>query len=92
MFVSLVGTAPARPEEAADLVVANLAAALGVSLAVPRDPLELLCDHLAARELLLVLDNLEQLPDAAEVVAELLRAGARRPGAGDLPAAPGPGG
>jgi len=72
VFVSLVGTAPARPEEAADLVVANLAAALGVSLAVPRDPLELLCDHLAARELLLVLDNLEQLPDAAKVVARLL--------------------
>ena len=71
MFVSLVGTAPARPEEAADLVVANLAAALGVSLAVPRDPLELLCDHLAARELLLVLDNLEQLQDAAKVVARL---------------------
>jgi class 3 adenylate cyclase len=71
VYVSLVGTAPARPEEAADLVVANLAAALGVSLAVPRDPLELLCDHLAARELLLVLDNLEQLRDAAEVVARL---------------------
>ena len=77
VFVSLVGTAPARPEEAADLVVANLAAALGVSLAVPRDPLELLCDHLAARELLLVLDNLEQLPDAAKVVATLLE---RAPG------------
>jgi predicted ATPase/class 3 adenylate cyclase len=73
VFVSLVGTAPARPEKAADLVVANLAAALGVSLAVPRDPLEQLCDHLAARELLLVLDNLEQLPDAAKVVATLLQ-------------------
>jgi predicted ATPase/class 3 adenylate cyclase len=72
VFVSMVGTAPARPEEAADLVVANLAAALGVSLAVPRDPLELLCDHLADHELLLVLDNLEQLPDAAKVVATLL--------------------
>jgi predicted ATPase/class 3 adenylate cyclase len=73
VFVSLAGTAPARPEEAADLVVANLAAALGVSLAVPRDPLELLCDHLAAHELLLVLDNLEQLQDAAKVVARLLQ-------------------
>jgi AAA ATPase domain len=72
VFVSLAGTAPARPEEAADLVVGNLATALGVSLAVPRDPLELLCDHLAARELLLVLDNLEQLQDAAKVVATLL--------------------
>src|SRR5215218_2306570 len=77
VFVSLVGVSPARPEEAADLVVANLAGALGVSLAVPRDPLELLVDHLTGRELLLVLDNLEQLRDAAGVLAELLR---RAPG------------
>jgi predicted ATPase/DNA-binding SARP family transcriptional activator len=75
--VSFVGTSPARPEEAADLVVTNLAAALGVSLAVPRDPRELLADHLAGRELLLLLDNLEQLRDAAGVLAELL---ARAPG------------
>jgi len=77
VFVSLVGVSPARPEEAADLVVADLAHALGVSLAVPRDPLELLVDHLAGHERLLVLDNLEQLRDAAGVVAELLR---RAPG------------
>ena len=57
--------------------MADLARALGVSLAVPRDPLELLADHLTGRELLLVLDNLEQLLDAAGVVAELLR---RAPG------------
>jgi predicted ATPase/DNA-binding SARP family transcriptional activator len=76
-FVSFVGTLPARPEEAADVMVANLAAALGVSLAVPRDPLDLLAEHLAGRELLLVLDNLEQLRDAAGVVADLLR---RAPG------------
>ena len=72
MTVSFAGTSPARPEEAADLVVTNLAAALGVSLAVPRDPRELLADALAGRELLLVLDNLEQLRDAAGVLAELL--------------------
>jgi predicted ATPase/DNA-binding SARP family transcriptional activator len=77
MFVSFVGTSPAQPEDAADLVVADLARALGVSLAVPRDPLELLADHLAGRELLLVLDNLEQLRDAAGALAELLR---RAPG------------
>jgi predicted ATPase len=70
--VSFAGTSPARPEEAADLVVTNLAAALGVSLAVPRDPRELLADALAGRELLLVLDNLEQLRDASGVLAELL--------------------
>ena len=45
---------------------------------MPRDPRELLADHLAGRELLLVLDNLEQLRDAAGVVADLL---ARAPGA-----------
>jgi predicted ATPase/DNA-binding SARP family transcriptional activator len=77
VFVSFVGTSPAQPEDAADLVVADLARALGVSLAVPRDPLELLADHLAGRELLLVLDNLEQLRDAAAALAELLR---RAPG------------
>jgi predicted ATPase/DNA-binding SARP family transcriptional activator len=77
VFVSFVGAGPTRPEEAGDLVVAGLARALGVSLAVPRDPLELLADHLAGRELLLALDNLEQLRDAAGVVAELLR---RAPG------------
>jgi predicted ATPase len=77
VFVSLAGTTPARPEEAGDLIIANLAGALGVSLAVPRDPLELLADHLSARQLLLVLDNLEQLRPAAEVVAKLLQ---RAPG------------
>jgi predicted ATPase/class 3 adenylate cyclase len=72
VFVSLVGVVPTRPEEAGDLLVANLAGALGVSLAVPRDRLELLADHLAARQLLLVLDNLEQLQHATQVVVKLL--------------------
>jgi predicted ATPase/DNA-binding SARP family transcriptional activator len=75
--VSFAGTSPARPEEAADLVVTNLAAALGVSLAVPREPRDLLADFLAGRELLLVLDNLEQLRDAAGALSDLL---ARAPG------------
>jgi len=75
--VSFAGASPARPEEAADLVVTSLAAALGVSLTVPRDPREVLADALAGRELLLVLDNLEQLRDAAGVLAGLL---ARAPG------------
>jgi predicted ATPase/DNA-binding SARP family transcriptional activator len=74
-FVSFVGAELSEGQR--DLVVASIAAALGVSLAVPRDPLELLADHLASRELLLVLDNLEQLRDAGEVLAELLR---RAPG------------
>ncbi|WP_433288003.1 ATP-binding protein [Micromonospora sp. CA-244673] len=73
VFVSFVGTNPARLDEAADLVVANLARALEVPLAVPRDPLDLLAEHLAGREVLLVLDNLEHLRDGAGVIAELLR-------------------
>ena len=72
MFVSFVGTGPARPGTAGDLVLADLAHALGVSLAVPRDPLDLLAEHLADRELLLILDNLEHLCEAAGVLAELL--------------------
>ena len=73
VFVSFVGTVPARPEEGVDLVIANLASAVGVSLAVPRDPLELLTEHLAAHRFLLVLDNLEQMGTATRVLAELLR-------------------
>ncbi|MET8088226.1 BTAD domain-containing putative transcriptional regulator [Micromonospora sp. NPDC005237] len=78
VFVSFVGTSPARPAEAADLVVAGLARALEIDLAVPREPLDLLAEQLAGRELLLVLDNLEHLRDSAGVLAELLR---RAPGA-----------
>jgi predicted ATPase len=72
VFVSLVGTIPTGPDDDADLVVADVARAFGLSLAVPRDPLELLADHLTGCELLLVLDNLEHLRDAAGVIAELL--------------------
>jgi predicted ATPase/DNA-binding SARP family transcriptional activator len=72
VFVTFAGTGPVRLGETTDLVVADVARALGVSLAVPRDPLDLLADHLAGRELLLVLDNLEHLTDAAAVLADLL--------------------
>jgi predicted ATPase/DNA-binding SARP family transcriptional activator len=77
VFVSFAGTGAARAGEAADLVVAALARALDVPLAVPRAPLDLVAEHLAGRELLLVLDNVEQLRDAATAIAELLR---RTPG------------
>jgi predicted ATPase len=65
--VSFVGT-----EDAGGGVVSALARALGVALTAPRDPLELVAEHLAGRELLLVLDNLEHLPGAAAVLAGLL--------------------
>lgn len=77
VFASFVGTVAARPSEAQDLVVSNLAAALGISLAARRDPLDLLADHLAGREQLVVLDNVEQLREGTVVLAELLR---RAPG------------
>jgi len=77
LFVSFVGSGPVPAGTAADLVIADLARALGVSMAVPRDPLDLLAEHVAGRELLLVLDNLEHLRDAGGVLVELLR---RAPG------------
>jgi predicted ATPase/DNA-binding SARP family transcriptional activator len=67
VFVSFVGT-----EDAGGGIVSVLARALGVALAGPRDPLELVGEHLAAREVLLVLDNLEHLPGADAVLARLL--------------------
>ncbi|WP_238015280.1 BTAD domain-containing putative transcriptional regulator [Dactylosporangium sp. AC04546] len=77
VFVSFAGTGPAGADRAGDLVVTDLARAFGLSLAVPRDPLDVLAGHLADRELLLVLDNLEHLRGAGGVLVELLR---RAPG------------
>jgi DNA-binding SARP family transcriptional activator len=71
-FVSFVGTETARKREAPGLVVATVARALGVSLAVPLDPMDLLADHLSSRRMLLVLDNLEHLRDGAGAISELL--------------------
>ncbi|GGM71799.1 hypothetical protein GCM10007977_086990 [Dactylosporangium sucinum] len=77
VFVSFAGTGPTGADRAGDLVVTDVARAFGLSLAVPRDPLDVLADHLAGRELLLVLDNLEHLRGAGGVLVELLR---RAPG------------
>ncbi|MDG6105110.1 hypothetical protein Daura_33500 [Dactylosporangium aurantiacum] len=76
VFVSFAGLGAGTGTDA-DVVVAGLAAAFGVGLTVPRDPLDLLVDHVRGRELLLVLDNLEHLPGAAAPIAALLR---RAPG------------
>jgi predicted ATPase/DNA-binding CsgD family transcriptional regulator len=57
-----------------DLVVSSIAAALGVVAEARRPLLDTLIDRLATQHLLLILDNLEQLPAAASVVAELLAA------------------
>ena len=54
-----------------ELVIAATAEALGLGEQGTRPLLALVLDHLAERQLLLVLDNFEQVLDAAEVVAEL---------------------
>src|SRR5439155_19459854 len=56
------------------LVLPSVAQALGVRESEGRAAREALVDHLRPRRLLLVLDNLEQLPDAAPAVADLLAA------------------
>ncbi|MFF5232421.1 ATP-binding protein [Dactylosporangium sp. NPDC000521] len=54
------------------LVVPTIAAALGLPDTVGVDPLDALVPHLAGLRMLLVLDNLEQLTQAAPVLAGLV--------------------
>jgi predicted ATPase/class 3 adenylate cyclase len=58
----------------AALVGPTIAEALGVGESPGRTAVEMLAEHLKERELLLVLDNYEQVTDAASVVADLLTA------------------
>jgi predicted ATPase/class 3 adenylate cyclase len=55
-----------------ELVPPTIAAALGVSITGDRSVMNALASWLASRRLLLVLDNFEQVSDAAPYVAELL--------------------
>jgi predicted ATPase/class 3 adenylate cyclase len=55
-----------------DLVIPMLIQALGIEDDSSRPPIELAVEHLAAREVLLVLDNFEQVLGAAERVGQLL--------------------
>jgi len=58
----------------ADLLVAAISTALGCSLRGAHDQQALICEYLADKDMLLVLDNFEQLVDGgADVLAELLR-------------------
>ena len=66
-FVALDSTT--EPE----LVPSVVAATLGVMLSGSSPPLESLADYLRGREMLLVLDNFEQIVDAAATVSGLLR-------------------
>ena len=55
-------------------MVPAVTGALGLSFYDQREPQEQLSGYLQDKELLLVLDNLEQLPDAADLIADLLEA------------------
>jgi predicted ATPase/class 3 adenylate cyclase len=67
--VAFVALAPIREGE---FIASTVVDALGLADQPGLDPERLLLDHLATRELLLVLDNLEQLADGAAFVARLL--------------------
>ena len=54
------------------LVIPRVAAALGLPEGAAADPLDSLARHLRGLRVLLVLDNLEQLPGAAPVLADLV--------------------
>jgi predicted ATPase/class 3 adenylate cyclase len=55
-----------------DLVIPTIATAFGIAEQAERPPLELLIEHLRAKNVLLVLDNFEQIMAATEAVGELL--------------------
>ncbi|HEX9609907.1 MAG TPA: adenylate/guanylate cyclase domain-containing protein, partial [Candidatus Limnocylindria bacterium] len=67
--VFFVALAPIREPE---LVLPSIAKAVGVADPGPQ-PIERLAEHLAGKRVLLVLDNLEQVVEAAADVAELLQ-------------------
>lgn len=65
---------PLAPLSAAAQVAPAIAAALRFSFRGQAPPLEQLCGLLREREILLLLDNAEHLPELADIVAELLAA------------------
>jgi predicted ATPase len=67
-FVSLI------PIEAPELVLAQIAASLGIQVEGTQRPVDALRDHLGDRRLLLVLDNFEHVSPAAVELPRLLAA------------------
>jgi predicted ATPase/DNA-binding CsgD family transcriptional regulator len=63
---------PLQPVASAELVVYALADALGVGLYEKGSPLPQLMQYLQPRQLLLIIDNLEHLLDASELVVTIL--------------------
>ncbi|MBP6787361.1 MAG: tetratricopeptide repeat protein [Candidatus Promineofilum sp.] len=72
VFAEGVAFIDLAPVHDAAQVVAAVAQALGVRDVAGRAPLDALLDHLAARRLLLILDNFEQVVDAAGDLVRLL--------------------
>jgi predicted ATPase/class 3 adenylate cyclase len=73
-FMGGVYVVALAPITDAGLVASTIAQTLGVLESGGRRPVEGLKDYLHDRELLLVLDNFEQVPGAASLVADLLAA------------------
>jgi predicted ATPase len=71
MFVPLASIAES------ELVLPRIAAVAGATIEGARPPLDVLVEHFARTPMLLVLDNLEQVPDVAPEIDQLL---ARCPG------------
>jgi len=67
-----VGFVPLVDLRDAGLVPVTILRALGLEALPTQSPLEVLCESLAKSDLLLVVDNLEHLPDAALALGELL--------------------
>jgi predicted ATPase/DNA-binding CsgD family transcriptional regulator len=74
IFADGVAFVPLAGVRDPDLIAFVIAQALGVVEAVDRGPAEWLQAHLRARDVLLVLDNVEHVLDAAPLIGELLSA------------------
>lgn len=74
VFLHGVCFVPLAAAGSLDVVPSAIAEALGLSLSGKADPRDQLVTHLRDKDLLLVLDNLEHLPEAAEWVGRLAQA------------------
>ncbi len=73
-FLHGIWYVPLADLQDAELLAPTIAAALGVPLGGKAEPTTQLIEHVAQRELLLVLDNFEQLAEGTELLAQLLAA------------------
>jgi predicted ATPase len=64
---------PLAPIDDPELVPTTIAQALGLQESGQKTPLEMIIEHLRRRKVLLVLDNFEQILEAASAVGEILR-------------------